>query len=59
MATGIKKNWPQAEEEIDCLFCRKSRTLPPQGVPPRLRFGLWKRSAKKTSQTEEEIEEAR
>ena len=53
MATRIKKDQQQAEEEIDCLFCKKSRNLPPQDVPPRSRFGSWKRAAKKTTQTKE------
>ena len=53
MATEIDKGWPQAEEETDCLFCRKSESLPPQDVSPQPLFSLWKRTLEKTTQTKE------
>ena len=40
MATEVDKNQLQVGEEIDCLFCRRSRVLP----PPRLSIAGQRRS---------------
>ena len=39
MATEMDRNQRQVEEEIDCLFCKRSKVLP----PPRLSIAAGKR----------------